>query len=255
MKNIQEIAISKIHANPYQPRQEFEQAALNDLANSIKLYGILQPLLVNDDGNGYTLIAGERRLRAAQLAGLNKVPCVIGDYNDKQKAEIALIENLQRQNLNFFEEAEAMERLLKEFKVTQEQLAQHLGKSQSAIANKLRLLKLDVDLREELVKENLTERHARALLKLPKGLRSDVLDHVALYQFNVAQTEDYIARIMTPKEPTHRSIVANDLRIYLNSFKKLAETMTKGGVKTTYSYKVQDNDVVVTMRFPNKKPR
>lgn len=255
MKNIQEIAINKIQTNPYQPRQEFAEDALNELAASVKHYGILQPLLVSEEADGYILIAGERRLRAARLAGLTKVPCVIGAYDDKQKAEIALIENLQRQNLNFFEEAEAMQRLLKEFKVTQEQLAAHLGKSQSAIANKLRLLKLDDELREDLLKENLTERHARALLKLPKDKRSDVLDHVALYQMNVAQTEEYIAKLMTPKEPTHRSIVATDLRIYLNSFKKIADTMTKGGIKTTYSYKVQDDDVIVTVKFPNKKPR
>lgn len=255
MKNIQQLEITKIQTNPYQPRQHFAEQELQELADSIKSYGILQPLLVSQEGNNYILIAGERRLRAAKLAGLMEVPCVLGEYDDKQKAEIALIENLQRQNLNFFEEAEAMRCLLQEFNLTQEQLAVRLSKTQSAIANKLRLLRLESELRQEILQENLTERHARALLKVPQEQRQEVLEHISRYQYNVAQTENYIDRLLTPKEPTHRSIVATDLRIYLNSFKRIVDMMNKGGVKTDYNYKIVDDNVIVTVKFPNKKAR
>ena len=192
MKNLIEIPIEKIEANPFQPRQEFEQEALQELAESIKEYGVLQPLLVAPKGTGYILLAGERRLRASKLAGLTHVPCVVGEYDDKQKAEIALIENLQRQDLHFFEEATAIQTLLQEFNVTQEELAQHLGKSQSAIANKLRLLKLDEKLQQDLIKANLTERHARALLKLEETERPKVLRKIISGNLNVGQTEKYI---------------------------------------------------------------
>ncbi|MDO4935217.1 MAG: ParB/RepB/Spo0J family partition protein [Phascolarctobacterium sp.] len=255
MNNIQHVEITKIQTNPYQPRQHFAEQELQELADSIKRYGILQPLLVSQDDGNYILIAGERRLRAAKLAGLTEVPCVLGEYDDKQKAEIALIENLQRQNLNFFEEAEAMQSLLQEFHLTQEQLAERVSKTQAAIANKIRLLRLDAELRKEILEEKLTERHARALLKVPQEQRQEVLEHVSRYQLNVAQTDDYIERLLAPKEPTHRSIVANDIRIYLNSFKQIVDMMNKGGVKTDYNYKLVGDDVIVTVKFPNKKAR
>ncbi len=255
MKNLIEIPIEKIEANPFQPRQEFEQEALQELAESIKEYGVLQPLLVAPKGTGYILLAGERRLRASKLAGLTHVPCVVGEYDDKQKAEIALIENLQRQDLHFFEEATAIQTLLQEFNVTQEELAQHLGKSQSAIANKLRLLKLDEKLQQDLIKANLTERHARALLKLEETERPKVLRKIISGNLNVGQTEKYIEKLHVPRKATHRLIVANDLRIYLNSFKKVVDIMNKGGIKTEYKYMIENDDVLVTIKFPNKKSR
>lgn len=163
------IPLYKIMPNPYQPRKEFESEALAELADSIRQYGVLQPLLVapGPEGN-YILIAGERRLRASTMAGLEAVPVIISEYTPQQIAEIAMIENLQRKDLHYLEEAEGYEQLLRTFNLTQESMAARVGKKQSTIANKLRLLRLPESIRQQLHDSELTERHARALLKLPE---------------------------------------------------------------------------------------
>ena len=153
--------------NPYQPRKDFEEDALDDLAASIAEYGVLQPLLVaRSDNDEYVLIAGERRLRASKLAGLKDVPVIVSSYTKQQSAEIALIENLQREDLHYLEEAEGYEKLMTQFNLTQEAMALRVGKKQSTIANKLRLLNLPPEIRTVLKEKQLTERHGRALLKL-----------------------------------------------------------------------------------------
>lgn len=253
MNNLKNIAIAKIKVNPFQPRHEFDEKKLQDLTASIKQYGVLQPLLVVPDGGEYILLAGERRLRASKLAGLTEVPCVLGEYDDRQKAEIALIENLQRADLHYLEEAVGMRRLLEEFHLTQEDLAEHLGIKQSTLANKLRILKMDEQVLADLFKSNLTERHARALLKVEDGRRLKVLQYVIKHNLNVKQTEEYIGKLNMPRKSTHRLIVSNDLRLYINSFKKVVDVMNKGGVKTDFKYAVDGDDVVVTIKFSNKK--
>ena len=162
---VERIPVGKIVPNPYQPRKDFEEDALDDLAASIAEYGVLQPLLVARSDNGeYVLIAGERRLRASKLAGLKDVPAIVSSYTKQQSAEIALIENLQREDLHFLEEAEGYEKLMTQFNLTQEAMALRVGKKQSTIANKLRLLNLSPEIRNVLKEKQLTERHGRALL-------------------------------------------------------------------------------------------
>ena len=165
-KNIVYIRIENIRPNPYQPRKKFERASLEELCESIKQYGIIQPINVRISGSGYELVAGERRLRAAEMAGLREIPAIILDVSDNDSAIMALIENLQREDLTYFEEAEGYQNLLSEHNLTQEELAEKIGKSQSTIANKIRLLRLSPLIKKILIDNSLTERHARALLKL-----------------------------------------------------------------------------------------
>ena len=170
------LPFSAISPNPNQPRTVFAQDALEELAQSIRRHGVLQPLSVRRIEGGYQLIAGERRLRADQLAGLSDVPCLVMRMTDRESGMLALIENLQRQDLDFIEEAKGIGLLMERYQLTQEQAAQALGKSQSGIANKLRLLKHSAQVLTVIRRENLTERHARALLKLP----SDTLKFQAI---------------------------------------------------------------------------
>ncbi len=181
------IAVDSISPNLYQPRKVFDEESIQELAQSIKVYGIIQPLSVRKiDENNYELIAGERRLRAAKEAGLSKVPAIIANINDKDSAAIALLENLQREDLNFYEEALAYHNLIKVHSYTQEQLSEVIGKKQSTIANKLRILKLDEKIISTIIDNKLTERHARALLKIPTDeLRNEVLEIVIKNQKNL----------------------------------------------------------------------
>ena len=193
---ILQIPLSKIVPNPYQPRKEFESEALSELADSIRQYGVLQPLLVAPGkGDTYILIAGERRLRASIMAGLGTVPVIVSEYTSQQIAEIALIENLQRKDLHYLEEAEGYEKLVNTFHLTQESMAIRVGKKQSTIANKLRLLRLPVSVRKKLHDSDLTERHARVLLKLEnEDLQKAVLQKVLKEHLNVRQTEALVEK-------------------------------------------------------------
>lgn len=254
---ITRIPVEKIVPNPYQPRKDFEEEALEDLAASIAEYGVLQPLLVamGNDGN-YILIAGERRLRASKMAGLADVPAIVSNYSDQQSAEIALIENLQRADLHFLEEAEGYEKLMTQFNLTQEAMAQRVGKKQSTIANKLRLLNLSSEIRNTLKEAQLTERHGRALLKLKnKEQQEQVLKLIIKNSWNVKQTEEYIAKLLaddTPK-PKKRLVIVNDVRIYLNSVKKIVNTINDAGIPAQIKQEVEGDDVIVTLRIKNTK--
>lgn len=254
---ITRIPVEKIVPNPYQPRKDFEEEALEDLAASIAEYGVLQPLLVamGDDGN-YILIAGERRLRASKMAGLADVPAIVSNYSDQQSAEIALIENLQRADLHFLEEAEGYEKLMTQFNLTQEAMAQRVGKKQSTIANKLRLLNLSSEIRNTLKEAQLTERHGRALLKLKnKEQQEQFLKLIIKNGWNVKQTEEYIAKLLAddaPK-PKKRLVIVNDVRIYLNSVKKIVNTINDAGIPAQIKQEVEGDDVIVTLRIKNTK--
>lgn len=256
---IVKVSVDQIYPNPFQPRKTFDEAALNDLAASIQLYGVLQPLLVAPGENGqYLLIAGERRLRASKMAKLSEVPVIVTDYTTQQIAEIALIENLQREDLHFLEEAEGYEQLLKEFHLTQEAMAQRVGKKQSTIANKLRLLKLSNECRKLLVENNLSERHARALLKLEDDdKRQEVLKVVAQRKLSVRQTEAYIESLLKVAPPAkRRMMIVNDVRIYLNSIKQVVGAIKESGIPVNMDQEVDGDDVIVTLRIKNqKKPK
>lgn len=254
------IDIEQIFPNPYQPRKNFDEEALRDLAASIAQYGVLQPLLVApaEDGS-YMLIAGERRLRASRMAKLQEVPVIISEYTSQQIAEIALIENLQREDLHFLEEAEGYEQLMKQFKLTQEAMAARVGKKQSTIANKLRLLRLSDRVRKILVEGGLSERHARALLKLDDEEKQvQVLTSVIDNGYSVRQTENYVDKLLENKKQDRkkRLVIVNDVRIYLNSIKQVVSAIKDVGIPVAMEQTVEGDDVIVSLRIKNmKKPK
>lgn len=235
-KKLIQLPPESIRANPAQPRQEFEKEALESLAESIRQNGLLQPVTVRrtQDG-GYELIAGERRLRACRIAGLKLVPCILSGCDARQSAILALLENLQRRDLGVFEEAEGLRRLVEEWGVTQEEAAARLGKSQSSIANKLRLLRLTEEERTLITEAGLTERHARALLRLPdEGERLAALHTVIERKMNVAQEEAYITQLLSEKdkpEKPRRRIVVRDVRIFLNTIHHAVDVMKQNGIQ------------------------
>ena len=254
------VPIGQIFPNPYQPRKSFDEAALEELSASIAQYGVLQPLLVSPTEVGrYLLIAGERRLRASRMAKLTEVPVIISDYTTQQIAEIALIENLQREDLHFLEEAEGYEQLMEQFHLTQEAMAARVGKKQSTIANKLRLLRLSPAVRKVLVDAGLSERHARALLKLEDDAkRLEVLEVVVAKNYSVRQTEEYINKLLedNQQEKRRRMVIVNDVRIYLNSIKQVVNAIKDVGIPVNMEQTVEGDEVIVSVRIKNqKKPK
>ncbi len=233
------IPVDSIKRNPNQPRRIFDEAALFELAESIRSCGVIQPLNVrkiNDDT--YELISGERRLKASKLIGLKTVPAIIMNIEEEKSAVIALIENLQRENLSFFEEALAYEQLIVNFSLTQDELAFKLGKSQSAIANKLRLLKLSDDIKAKVVEHKLTERHCRALLRISSEiLQLKALKTIIEKNLNVTDSEKYIDELLIgAKKDTIREKrvipLFKDLRIFTNTVNQAVEIMKKAGIDT-----------------------
>ncbi|MBQ8546699.1 MAG: ParB/RepB/Spo0J family partition protein [Clostridia bacterium] len=202
-KEVLSIEVDKIARNPGQPRKVFADDAILKLADSIRQFGIIQPLIIRETAEGYELISGERRLRAAKELGMERVPCIINEASNEASAEMAIIENLIREDLNIFEEAEAIETLLDTYSLTQEEIASRLSSSQSSIANKLRLLRLDKDEREKILKNKLTERHARALLRIfDKDARAKALETIISQGLNVARSEEYIENLLAKSKPS-----------------------------------------------------
>lgn len=218
------IPMEKIIANPEQPRKVFYDEAIEELSGSIREYGVLQPIILKENEEGYTIIAGERRFRAAQLAGLTKIPAVIKAMEDQEAALISLVENVQREDLNFLEEARAYKKLMDDFGLTQVEIAEKVNKKQSTISNKIRILALPRDIQDKLIENRLTERHARALLKLnDEDDRKQVTDRVVANGLNVKQTEKLIEEVLSRKEEAVRKrkkINYISYKIYLNTIKK-----------------------------------
>lgn len=262
MKNFQPeikyIPISDIKPNPYQPRKDFNQRSLEELSQSIKSYGVIQPISVRQiKEDSYELIAGERRLRASELAELHEIPAIIVDYRDKESALIALMENLQREDLNFIEEAEGYNNLIEDHGFTQQEIAEKMGKNQSTIANKLRLLKLPEDIKKNLLEYNLTERHGRALLKLADDdLKRKILEKVMKNELNVNKTEELVNDILddlTKREDNEvkqniKSMI--NIRIYLNTIKKAFSAIKDTGVKAEYKEVDKGDHVEVVVKIP-----
>lgn len=249
------VASENILPNPYQPRKNFDNEELRSLAQSIKENGILQPLTIRqiNNSNYFELVAGERRLRASIIAGMMKVPCIVINVDYQKSALFALLENLQRQNLDFFEEAESISRLITHFGMTQQDVGSRLGRSQSALSNKLRLLKLPVDIRYFIQQENLTERHARALLKLTneKDMWS-VLNMIKNRGLNVAQTEKEIER-MTDNSVKHEQNIVRifkDVRIFVNTINNAVDTMRDAGIQADSKKTETDDYIEFTVRIP-----
>ena len=258
-KKVMEIPIHDIVPNPYQPRKVFSQSALEELSKSIKVYGILQPITVRVKDDKYELIAGERRLRAAKLAEIEIIPAIINNMSDESSAVLALLENLQREDLNFIEEAMGYDNLIKEHDFTQQQLAEKLGKNQSTIANKLRILRLPNDIKIRLVENNLTERHARALLKLPnEDLMKQVLEKVIKGELTVKKTEKLIKDILEEleasqeddKKPNVKGSMA--IRIYLNTMKQAFDAIIGTGIEAKYKEIDKGDYMEVVVKIPKK---
>jgi len=257
LSNVQEIAVDSIVPNPYQPRKLFDDEALQELAASIREFGIIQPLLVRPASSGYELIAGERRLRAAKLAQLAMVPAIVKNFSDKEAAEVAMIENLQREDLHYLDEALGFQQLLANFGFTQEELARRVGKNQSTIANKLRLLKLSDDVRKVILETNLTERHARALLKLDDEKQQfSVLQDVQAKKLNVRETEELVERVVQQEEPAKpkQNIVRmiKDVRIFLNTIHSVIDQMKKAGMKIKVEQTQDDKAVYLKLKIPKR---
>lgn len=233
-KKIVNIEVDKITASPYQPRTTFDEEALQELCSSIARYGVIQPVSVRKSDRGYELVAGERRLRASKMAGLKYIPAIVSQYDEDEAAEIALIENLQRENLSFMEEAEAYMALIQTHHMTQEELAERIGKKQSTIANKLRLLKLPPKVKQMISEYNLTERHARAVLRLPdEQLQCKALYTVIDKGYNVQMTDKLIDKMLEEREPDKqkKTYLIKDVRIFVNTIKQAVDVMKQAGVK------------------------
>ncbi len=234
-----------------QPRKNFDEYELKKLSESIKENGILQPLIVRKAEKGkYLLIAGERRLRAAMMAGLKKIPCIIRAADDITADLYTIIENLQRSDLSFFEEAEGISRLIYCHSLTASEVSEKLGIAPSTLSNKLRLLKLDDEIKERIIRAGLTERHARALLKIPEEARKDALDFILANQLNVADTDKYIERLLSPpekkSEPVRKAAIG-DLRLFANSLAKIVDTMRLGGVSAKTTRNETDTHIEYTV--------
>ena len=243
-----------IYPNPNQPRRSFDQEELVNLAISIRMNGILQPITVRETQNGYEVVSGERRLRASRLAGMLSVPCIVIDVNSFKSAVYALIENLQRQNLGYFEEAAAIERLMKDFGLSQEEAAKQLGKAPSTVSNKLRLLSLQSEARNLLCEHGLSERHARALLRLPEDKILPVLNKVIERKLNVTQTEAYIEEILSEKQGNRTTkTMFSDVKIFLKTINHAVETMKKAGIKADIKKEEQEESYVYHIKIPKKE--
>ena len=253
-----EIPVEQIAANPYQPRSDFSQPELLSLAASIKADGILQPLTVRQRGERYELIAGERRLRAAILAGLKAVPCIVSDVSDRNSALLSLVENIQRKDLNFFEESDAIARLIDFYGMTQEDAALRLGYAQSTLANKLRLRKLSTEERRLITESGLTERHARALLRLSEPeQRVQAIKQIAARRLNVEGTERLIDGMIESERYKQRirkgSAIFRDLRLFMNTVNKAVETMQIAGVDVNVDKVESDGVLDYHIRIPLEK--
>lgn len=249
-----------IITNTNQPRKHFDTYELQSLADSIAANGIIQPLTVRKGENGkYLLIAGERRLRAAKMTGLRRVPCVLHRANDLTAALYTIAENMQRSDLNFFEEALAIQTLINDFRLTQTEIAVQLGMANSTVSNKLRLLKLSEKLQERVLSAKLTERHARALLRLPAEQRDDALDKIIAEELNLPQTENLIKNILNPEEnvaeknaepikPVRKSAIG-DIKLFSNSLSKLLCTMQNAGITANSRKRETDTYVEYKVRI------
>ncbi|MBQ6799463.1 MAG: ParB/RepB/Spo0J family partition protein [Oscillospiraceae bacterium] len=250
------LPIRKICPNPAQPRKVFEEEGLQELAASILQYGILQPLTVRRQEDGYELVAGERRLRAARMAGLSDVPCIVMAMDEEQSGMLALVENLQRRDLDFIEEAEGLAKLMRLYGLSQEQAAVRVGKSQSAVANKLRLLRHSPAVLAALRQHSLSERHARALLKLPsEQQRLDAIRVIAERKLNVAATEQYIDRLTEKKEAPPRGLrgfVLRDVRVFLNTVSHNLDIIRSAGINAACGQEETEHEIVLTIRIPKQ---
>ena len=243
------LPFSAVSPNPDQPRTEFSEEALEELTQSIRRHGVLQPLSVRRTESGYQLIAGERRLRAAQRAGLTEVPCLVMRLSDQESGMVALIENLQRQDLDFIEEAKGIGLLMERYRLTQEQASQALGKSQSGLANKLRLLRHSEAVLKMIRRDGLTERHARALLRLPNDeMKFRVMDAIRQFSMTAQRTDSYIDSLLSKEKPAGKP----NLTRFLAGLDQSLAGFRSSGIPAISERKETDSQIIVTITIPKR---
>jgi len=245
------IDIDKIIANENQPRTHFEKEKIQELAVSIQQNGLLQPIVVRPYDKGFQIVAGERRYRACKLAGLDEIPCVVQVMDEKQTATAAIVENIQRENLSPIEEALAYQQLLDAENLTQEELAKQVGKKQSTIANKLRLLQLPMTVQEAVRRRDITERHARALLKLDSTAKqNNMLREIMNKGLNVEQTEQKVKSKIEPKKPKSKSkSISQNLKIALNTLEQAVKMVEQAGIELKLEKQETDDEVIYTIKM------
>ncbi|KGR75448.1 nucleoid occlusion protein [Ureibacillus sinduriensis] len=260
-EEVVKIPIDKIIPNRFQPRTVFDEEKIEELSRTIHTHGVIQPIVIRHfEGERYEIIAGERRYRAMKKLNWTEVPAIVRDLSDKETASIALIENLQREELTAIEEALAYQQLLELHSLTQEALAQRLGKGQSTVANKLRLLKLPQFVQEAILKREITERHARAMISLKdEELQARLVALIKEYDWNVRQLEEYIQQMNEPKEESakkekpKRKAISKDIRIALNTIKQSLSMVTKSGINVNTEEEDTEEYYQITVRIPKKK--
>ena len=253
-EEVKQIPVDLIQPNRFQPRSVFDDERIDELSQTIRTHGLIQPIIVRKNGSFYELIAGERRWRAVKKLGLAQIPAIVRDFNDSQTASVALIENLQREGLTAIEEAYAYQQLLELHGLTQESLAQRLGKGQSTIANKLRLLHLPQELQNALLTRKITERHARAMLSLPsEELQVKVLHEVLEREWNVKQTENRIQQLLNleqPKAKPRKISFSRDVRIAVNTIRQSLDMIHKTGLNVVTEEEDHDEYYQFVIRVP-----
>ena len=259
VNSVLSLPTAAIQPNPAQPRAYFDDYALAQLAVSIRQNGIMQPLIVRKTPDGYQLIAGERRLRAAKLVNLESVPCIVLEREDRDSAVMAILENIQRADLNYLEEALAIKRLIDHYGLTQEDAASRLGIAQSTVANKLRLLRLRSEDKAMVLKYGLNERQARALLRLPEELREGAIREIYVKQYNSTQTDRYIDLLLErgslekPKPKIiNRTNPMNTIGLYINSFNRMVEAMKSAGIECDAEKRKTEGCIEYTVKIPLK---
>ena len=262
-REFRRISTEEIFPNPNQPRRIFDEEGIAELAKSIESYGVITPLTVRKTLRGYELVAGERRLRAAKRAGVKTVPCYIVEVGEKESSLMAIVENLQRQDLDFFEEALSLRCLIEKYGLTQQQTAERIGKTQSSVANKLRLLRLLPETTRIIRERGLSERHARTLLRLPEELQQSAAETMAQRGLTVQQAEEYVDRLISGEgekpqsdiktsRTTKKPIVfVKDVRIFYNSLMRGVETMRSSGLDVKVKKEQEGENVVFTVTVPN----
>ena len=242
--------------SPFQPRREFDYYELLELAASIQQNGLIQPITVRRVGERYELISGERRLKASVFAGLKTVPCILINASDRESSLMCLIENIQRTDLNFFEEADGIKKLMSDFSLSQQEVSVKLGIAQSTLSNKLRLLKLTREQRDKILSAKLKERHARALIRLPEGLRDEALNRIIAEQLSLSETEDLIEKMLRPQTEGARPLrlgKVGDIRIFSNSISRIIGTMRRSGLDAKSRKNETDSYIEYTIIIPKER--
>ena len=253
MRESKVVSIDEIRPNPYQPRIDFDDEALMELSQSIRENGLIHPVTVRQEKDGYEIVAGERRYRAMKIAGMIEIPVIVIDADEVQMAEMALVENIQRENLSAIEEANAYVQIMKTTGISQSQLALKLGKSQSSIANKIRLLQLDEEVQQAVTARRITERHARALLALPKQKQEQAMETIVKKGLTVAQSEKMIRKEASPKPKRQKKVfkgLSRNIKIGLNTIDQAVAMIEKSGIQIHRDMTEDEDEVVVTLHFP-----